>query len=103
MNHTKQNHQRNQRFWTGISLVALLLTVVAVSSSPISAAALAPATQTAQAAQATQAAQPVDHKVIFIQGVNSESGNGSCDAVGFIEDGQNRCSGWLTTWWALLG
>ena len=81
MNHTKRNRQGNQRFWNGITLAALLLTVAAVSSSPISAAALAPA---------AQAAQPVDHKVIFIQGINSESGNGSCDGVGFIEDGQNR-------------
>lgn len=82
MNHGRQLRQDNGRFWIAVSLVTLLLAVVAVTSSPISAAA--------GRGLAVQAAPPIDHKVIFIQGINSESGNDTCSNVGFIQDGRNR-------------
>ena len=85
-NHGRQLRQGNRRFRTAISLVTLLLAVVAVSSSPISAAA----GRERAVEVVSQGVQPLDHKVIFIQGINSESGNETCNGVGFIEDSRNR-------------
>ncbi len=66
--------------------MTLLLALVAAAGGPISAAAgLDLAGQVDQ-----RVVPPIDHKVIFIQGINSESGNDNCSGVGFIEDGQNR-------------
>jgi len=80
--HGRQLGRFNRRFWTILSLVTLLLAVVAISSSHNSEAA--------GRELAVQVAPPEDHKVIFIQGINSESGNDTCKDVGFIEDGRNR-------------